>query len=100
MLIIYYKDKDGKIVGCHGNTGEKTLDELKELRYRYNLDSEKTGKTAYVEEVEDDSLTAYLFNKADARKKYDKERFRDAADLLESALDAVKELEWEYTEDR
>ncbi len=93
MIIIYYRDKDGKIMNSHGNTAEKTLDELKEMAEIFNRDSGRTKRTAYIAEVEDDSITAYLFQKAAERKKWDSEALQDAISSIEDALDAVRGLE-------
>lgn len=92
IVIAYYRDKEGKIVGHHDSRG-KTLEEMKKLAEAFNRDSEKNGRTGYLEEVEDDSLTAYLFRKEQERKKYDKGTLRYAIDCAEAALDAVRDLE-------
>lgn len=95
MIIIYYRDKDDNIVDAHGNAGNNTLEELEEMVRQYNSDSKKRRirKAAYVADVRDDSLTAYLFRKAEDRKAYNRERLRDAIDSIEAALSAVQELE-------
>lgn len=59
MIICYYK-KDGEIYTCHTNNG-KSYDELKSMVEAWN--NENKQSKAYVIEVEDDSLTAYLFTK-------------------------------------
>ncbi len=92
MIIIYYKDHTGKIVLHHGSVGPKTFEELVEGAALYNRDSKRTGKTAHVVEVEDDSLTAYLFSKANERKKYNEDEIQCAIDSIEDALEAVRGL--------
>ena len=77
----------------HGNTGEKTFAELKEMVKLYNRESAKTGKTAYVEEVEDNDLTAYLFRKAAERTQRNKDEVQYAIGCIEAAMSAVQGLE-------
>lgn len=93
MVIVYYKDAEGKIVHHHGPREGQTADELRELTKEYNQTKKESQRTAYVEEVPDDSLTAYLFRKAAERKKRDKEELDYAISSLEDALDAVRSLE-------
>lgn len=92
MLIIFYRNKEGKIVHYHGNSGKNTLKELNEMAERYNRDGKGVGRTAYVEEVEDDSLVAHLFQKAEERKKLNKDNLRYAIESIEAALSAVQGL--------
>ena len=93
MIIIYYQDKDGKIINVQKGEGH-TLPEFEGLAQGYNHGS-KDGKTAHVIEVKDDSLTAYLFGKAMQRKKWDYDTVQEAANAIENALDSVRGLlEW------
>lgn len=93
MLIIYYTDSAGKIVGHHGNGRGMTITKLKEAAEEYNKNSGKrTGRTANIAEVEEDSLTAYLFQKAAERAKWDMEDLQDALSSIEDALETVRGL--------
>ena len=69
IIIAFYRDKDGKIVRHHDARGH-TLEEMEKLAEKYNQKREKNGQTVYVEAVEDNSLMAYLFRKAEERKKH------------------------------
>lgn len=96
MIIIYYRDESGAIVSHHGPAEGQTLEKLQELVLEYNKKSEERktrNRTAFVEEVADDSLTAYLFKKAAERRKLDKEAVQDAISSIEAALDSVRDLE-------
>lgn len=92
MIIIYYRDKDGKIT--HHQTAPKDLP-LEELEDRTrDFNRERTdGKSAHITEAKNDGLMAYLFQKATERKKWDKEALQDAISSIEDALDAVRGLE-------
>lgn len=92
-IIVYYRDREGKIVLHHGNRGENTLDELAELAAGYNRDNDRTGRTAYIELAEDGSLLAYLFEKAKERMAANKDLLREAIDSIENALQCVHGLE-------
>ena len=92
MIIIYYRNKDGKISHYHAVPESKTLQEWQVAVAEFNIES-TDGRTAYIQEVKDDSLTAYLFQKADERKKWDKESLLNAISSIEDALYAVRELE-------
>lgn len=91
-IIAYYRDQSGKIIGHHGSRG-KTLEEMEKLAEVFNRDSKMDGTVVYIEAVEDNSLMAYLFNKAEERKKRNKEELRYAIDCAEATLDAVRGLE-------
>ncbi len=96
MILFYYRGKDGAITQHHGlteHTEGLTLDQLKGLVQEYNEQNVEKGKTAYIEELADDSLTAYLAQKAAERKKLDKEVIQDAISSIEEALDSVRSLE-------
>lgn len=88
MIICYYK-KDGEIYTCHTNNG-KSYDELKSMAEAWN--NENKQSKAYVIEVEDDSLTAYLFTKLNEKRKYDKEYILDIQNKLKELEDMIKFL--------
>lgn len=93
MVIVYYKDQEGKITYHHGPREGQTADVLRALTEEYNQTKKENQRTAYVEEVDDDSLAAYLFRKAAERKKRDKEELDYAISSIEDALQAVRSLE-------
>ena len=71
-----------------------TLDQLQELVKEFNEGKGKEQNiTAYVVELEDDSLPAYLARKAAERRKFDKEIVQEAISSIEDALDSVRSLE-------
>lgn len=94
MIIIYYKDKDGKITHHHASQKDITLEELGNRVRDFNRErADKDGKTAHIFDAEDDGLTAYLFQKAAERKKWDAEALQDAISSIEDALDSVRGLQ-------
>lgn len=92
-IIIYYRDREEKIVSHQEAPDDKTLEELNELARKFNLDSEKTGKTGYIEVVEADSLTAYLLRKVNEIKKRNKEDLLYAIDSANAVLGFLEALE-------
>lgn len=96
MIVIYYRDDSGAIVSHHGPGEGHTLEQLQGMVREYNEGNKERKtktRTAFVEEVADDSLTAYLFKKAAERREFDKRVVQDAIDSLEEALDFVRSLE-------
>ena len=96
MIIIYYRDESGAIVSHHGPAEGQTLEKLQELVQEYNKKSEERktkSRTAFVEEVADDSLTAFLYAKAAERRKIDNDIVQQAIRSIEDALDSVRSLE-------
>ncbi len=92
MIIIYYRDKDGKITHHHAAPEGWTLEVTQERIDQYN--SEPGHKTtAQALQAEAGSIEAYLFQKAAKQKKWDKEALQDAISSIEDALDAVRGLE-------
>lgn len=91
MYIVYYTDKEGKIVSHHKMANSMTPEELEEAVRLYNQNP-KYEKTAHIFDAEDSGLTAYLFQKAEKRKQWDKQIVQDAIDSLEEALDFVRSL--------
>lgn len=92
MIIIYYTDKDGKIVSHHKANEEMTPEQIGDAVREFNR-CNKNGKTAHIFDAPDDGLTAYLHQKAVERKQWDKKTVQDAIDSLEEALDFVRSLE-------
>lgn len=90
MKIVYYTDKEGKIVGCN-EVKNMTDEKICEAVRIYNRKPD-CKNTACVVEIEDDSLTAYLFREKDKRKQWDEQIVDDAISSLENALDFVRSL--------
>lgn len=63
MFIAYYTNREGQIVNHHGCGPDATMEDLLVSAALYNAQSagRKDGFIAHVEEVPDNSLTAYLF---------------------------------------
>lgn len=94
MIIIYYQNAAGKITRAHAPREGQTMADIAPLVVNYNAHAYETnGSTVVAAEVPDDGLEAYLFNLADQRKKWDREKVQDAIDALHEALDAVRDLE-------
>ena len=94
MIIIYYRDDAGKITRAHAPREGQTMADIAPLVVNYNAHAHETnGSTAVAAEVPDDSLEAYLFNLANQRKKWDREKVQDAIEALRAALDLVRDLE-------
>ena len=87
MVICYYTEND-KITFCHDGGG-KTQEEMKALVDEFNS---KGTKTVHIVEVEDNSLTAYLFAKYNEQRKYEKERIYDIQRVLSDVDDMIGDL--------
>lgn len=86
MVIIYYRNKDGEITRYHSVSEYVTMEKLKAFVDDLNRDEIKDGTTAYIEEVDDNSLTAQLFRESIKMREYDEEELRYMIDFLESIL--------------
>lgn len=92
MIIVYYRDADGKIVRCHTPPEDWTMETVRERIDQFN--SEQGHKaTAYALQTEEGSIEAYLYQKAQERAAWDKKALREAIDAIEDALDTVRGLE-------
>lgn len=91
MRIIYYTDKDGRIVHHHAPPESMSPQETDEAVRAYNLEPGH-DRTAHVQDAENDGLTAYLFRKTAEKRQLDKQAVQDAIDSLEDALDTVRGL--------
>lgn len=91
MYIIYYTDKEGKITNHHKAAEDRTPEELGEIVREFNRTNKK-GTTAHIVDAEDGGFVAYLFEKEQKRKQWDKQIVQDAIDSLEEALDFVRSL--------
>ena len=92
MIIVYYRDSEGKIVRHHTAPDDWTLELAQERIDQFN--SEQSNKaTAYALQAEDGSIEAYLYQKAQERAKWNKDALRNAISAIEDALDEVRGLE-------
>lgn len=90
-MIIVYHEKDGEIYRHYKISG-KTMHEVMLQISDYN--SRKFGDNVYAKEVPDNSLTAYLFRKAEQRVAFNKDEVMDVKlklRELESCLDDLCE---------
>ena len=87
MIICYYTENE-KITYCHDGGG-KTYEELKALSDEWNS---KETKKVHIVEVEDNSLTAYLFTKLNEKRKCDKEKIYDIQRVLSDLDDMIRDL--------
>lgn len=92
MIIIYYRDADGKIVRHHAAPKDWTMETVRERIDQYNKEQGNKA-TVYALQTEDDSIEAYLYHKAQERAKWDKEALREAIGAIKDALNAVRGLE-------
>ena len=92
MYIIYYTDKEGKITNHHKAAEDRTPEELGEMVREFNH-TNKNGKTAHIVDAEDGGFVAYLFEKEQQRKQWDKQIVQDAIDSLEEAMPFVRSLQ-------
>lgn len=91
MIIVYYRRPDGSIRNCHQYPAGKTLAEIQALADTYN--EELIGvDMACIAEVENNSIEAYLFQKAFQKKTYDKQLLANLVNTLEEALDTARGL--------
>lgn len=92
MIIIYHRNKDGEIVDCHTAKKDRTIEELKEMVENYNKKDKKETierRFAYIEEVDENSLEAYLYGRYQKQKEFAKENLRYASECIRNALDVV-----------
>jgi len=91
MTIIYYTNKDGKIVH-HNLVPKKVTREALNIEIQKFNGRKECGRIAHVFDTPDDGLTAYLLNKAAERRKWDEDVVQDAINDIENALETVRGL--------
>lgn len=91
MILIYYKNKDGKIVRHHTTRNGETLESLQPLADDYNVKHET--EKAYIQDLPEDSLEMYLWECAQKQKRFTEETVEAAKDAIREALDAIDCLE-------
>lgn len=90
MIICYYTYENGDIYAYHSNNG-KSYDELKALEIDFN--SKHKSEKAHITVVDDNSLTAYLFNECKEKTVYEAERISDIRRALSDVDDMIADLE-------
>lgn len=93
MILVYFIDGETKeIERCQkapdGFDRKKTEDLVRDFN-----ENASRKYMAIVQEVEDDSLTAFLFEQQERRKKFDKEFIAEIVSSLRNTIDAVESLE-------
>ena len=92
MIIVYYTGPDGDIIKHHDMKEDSwSLEEVKKLAKSYNRQKDHHD-TAHAEWFPDDSLTAYLFEKAADRAAIRKDDVRYILDTLDSVREAIYDL--------
>ena len=89
MILIYYTNISGKIVRCHLPPKDWSADRLELAMRDYN---KRGPDTVHLQEIKENSLTAYLFEQAQLRRKLPAEAIRDAIDALSDAHNALDYL--------
>lgn len=91
MILIYYKNKDGKIVRHHPARDGRTLEQLQDAVEIYNNNGH--DQKAYIQEIQEDSLEMYLWEYAQKQKRFTEETVQAARDAIREALDCIDCLE-------
>lgn len=95
MTLVYYRNGNGKIIRYHLPPKEWTTEQLAAEMAKFN---EKGDAKVYAQEIQEDSLEMYLYERAEHQKRYPKEIIQAALDAIEEARDAINCLEAEPTE--
>lgn len=91
MILIYYKNNDGKIVRHHPARNGETLEQLQALAEEYN--SKCLNQKAFIQEIQEDSLEMYLWECAQKQKRFTEETVQAARDAIREALYCIDCLE-------
>lgn len=91
MILVYYRDVAGKIVRHHTVRDGETLENIQSLVEHYN--DTYQDRTAYVQDIQEDSLEMYLFECAQKKKLFTEQTIEDAKDAIREALSAIECLE-------
>ncbi len=91
MVIAYYRNKDGKIFSCNKVT-DVPMDEITKKAEAFNEKS-RPDTTVTIVEVADDSLEAYLLEKAETPIKTFRNSKAEAIAALQDAMDCIEALE-------
>ena len=90
MILIYYR-RGGQIVRHHTVRDGETLHTLYPLVEEYN--SKHETEKAYIRDLPEDGLEAYLWECSRKKKLFTEETVRAARDAIREALDAIDCLE-------
>lgn len=91
MIIAYYRNKDGKIYSCNKIT-DVPWDKIVEKAEAFNERS-RPDTTVTIVDVADDSLEAYLLEKAEEKHKVMRNEKEDIISALQDAIDYIEGLE-------
>lgn len=93
MLLIYYRNKDGgDILRYHLPPKNMTPEQLKAEMAKFNEDGDAK---VYCQEIKENSLEMFLYEKAQYRKRFTKEVITAALDAISEARDAIECLDVE-----
>lgn len=90
MILIYYRDNDGKIVRHHLPHKDMTPEQLAAAMEEFN---ERGDTKVYAQEIEEGSLEMYLWECAQKQKRFTEETVQAARDAIREALDCIDCLE-------
>ncbi len=89
MIIVYYRDKQtGEILRCHDNEGY-TLQQLKDSKDKFAKDFEDIE--VFIEEVDDNSILAYLYNLMQEEKQDRIEFFKKLRNQYNGLNEAIED---------
>ena len=91
MRIVYYRNQSGVIYNFH--TVDDRVSEKELLTSIFDVNKKHDMFTAYVEQFQDDSFTAYLFRSLREARSYPRECIANALQALETATDEIREIE-------
>lgn len=94
MIVIYYRNEKGKIYLTHGGNG-MSIEDIRQKCDDFNSSPTNGDRQAFVEEYEEDSLTAYLFEKMNEKRRYDKEAIDDAIYQINGVVSFLEELKYD-----
>lgn len=90
MLLIFYRDKTGKILRYHLPPKGMTPEQLTEEMAKFN---ERNDTQVYSKEIEEGSLEMHLFERAQYRRLYSQGIIQAALDAIAEARDCINCLE-------
>lgn len=89
MIIVYYRDKQtGKILRCHDSEG-CTLQQLKENKEKFS--KRYKDIEAFIKEVDDNSILAYLYNQMQEEKQDRVEFFKKLRNQCNKAIEDIED---------
>ena len=92
MKLIYYRNKDGKIVRHHLPPKGMTPEQLATAMEEFN---NKGEEKVFCQEIADGSLEMHLYEMAQYRRCFPQEVIRAVLDAIDEARDAINCLETE-----